>query len=83
MNISLKARNPFGFLFVRSRREQYLEQYMLREHARGRALSDILEDPYIRNRSTPEERARLIVRPEVVAALGEDALAELRRAIAA
>ncbi|HVU78294.1 MAG TPA: hypothetical protein VHC67_11965 [Gaiellaceae bacterium] len=71
-------RNPFAFLFVGSRREEYLAQYVLREYGRGRLLSDVLMDPYVRNRSTPEERARLLERPEVVAAIGEQALAELR-----
>jgi hypothetical protein len=46
---------------------------VLREHARGRRLDEILEDPYIRNRTTTGERARLLDRPEVVAALGRPA----------
>jgi hypothetical protein len=75
-------RNPFSFLFVRSRRDQYLVQYVLREYARGRSLGDVLEDPYVRNRSTPDERARLLERPEVVAAIGEQAVADLRRSLA-
>ena len=37
-------KNPFSFLFVRSRKDQYLVQYVLREYARGRSLGDILED---------------------------------------
>jgi len=79
MQISLeRRRNPFAFLFVSSRREQYLTQYVLREYARGRSLRDVLEDPYVRNRSTPEERARLLDRPELVAAIGEQTLADLR-----
>lgn len=79
MRISLKERkNPFAFLFVSSRREEYLVQYVLREYGRGRILSDVLMDPYVRNRSTPEERARLLERPDVVAAIGERALADLR-----
>lgn len=75
-------RNPFSFLFVRSRQDQYLVQYVLRESARGRSLQDVLEDPYVRNRSTPEERARLLERPEVVAAIGEQAVDDLRRSLA-
>ena len=76
-------RNLFSFLFVRSRRDQYLVQYVLREYTRGRSLQEVLEDPYVRNRSTPEERARLLERPEVVAAIGEQAVADLRRSLAA
>lgn len=81
MRVSWRGRNPFAFLFVSSRREEYLARYVLREYERGRSLSDVLEDPYVRNRSTPAERARLLERPEVVAALGEHALADLRLAL--
>jgi hypothetical protein len=75
----LKGRNPFGFLFGSSRQEQFLVRYLLHEHARGRPLAEILEDAYVRNRSTPEERGRLLERPEVVAAVGNNVLEELRR----
>jgi hypothetical protein len=78
---SLKNRNPFAFLFGRSRREHHLARYVLREHGRGRALGEILDDPYVRNWSTVEERARLFELPEVLAALGENALEELRQAV--
>jgi hypothetical protein len=76
-----KGRNPFQFLFGSSRREDFLARYVLREHARGRALAEILEDPYVRNWSTPEERRRLLDLPEVVAALGANALDDLRGAV--
>ena len=68
-------------LFGSSRRESALARYVLREHEQGRALSEIMGDPYVRNWSTPEERARLLERPEVVAALGGNALEELRQAV--
>ena len=74
-----KGINPFGFLFGSSRREAVLARYVLREHARGRPLAEILDDPYVRNWSTPEERRRLLDLPEVVSALGDNALEELRR----
>jgi len=76
-----RFRNPFSFLFVSSRREQYLAAYVVREHSRGRSLEDVLADPYVRNRSTADQRARLLDDPEVVAALGERAVAELRRTL--
>jgi hypothetical protein len=63
-------RNPFSFLFATSKREQYLAQYVIRECRRGRALEDVLDDPYVTNRSTAEQRARLLERPEVIAAIG-------------
>jgi hypothetical protein len=65
--------NPFSFLFGRSRREDYLAQYVVRECRRGRMLSEVLEDAYVRNRSTREQRARLLDRPDFVAALGATA----------
>ncbi|HEX6762773.1 MAG TPA: hypothetical protein VF094_08240 [Gaiellaceae bacterium] len=74
MRRSVRVGNPFEFLFATTRREQYLERYVLHEHRKGRALADILEDPYIRSWSTPEERARLLERPAVVAVIGSGIL---------
>jgi hypothetical protein len=70
-----RLRELFSAFFGRSRREQHLERYVLREHARGRSLEEILNDPYLRNRSTEAERARLLDRPEIVAAVGRGASA--------
>ena len=67
-------------LFGSSRNESALARYVIREHEEGRSLAEIMDDPYVRNWSTPEQRARLLERPEVVAALGDSALAELRQA---
>jgi hypothetical protein len=78
MQVSPRFRNPFAQLFSPRRGEQYLAEYVLREHARGRSFEDVLADPYVRNRSTPEQRARLLERPEVVAALGERSVADLK-----
>jgi hypothetical protein len=71
-------RNPFSFLFARSGKEERLAAYVIREHERGRPLAEILEDPYIRNRATPHEVARLLDGPEVIRALGEGTVAEER-----
>jgi hypothetical protein len=76
-------RNPFAFLFARSRREQFLAQYVIREVRRGRSLADVVADPYVVNRSTKEERTRLLERPEVVSAAGAEAVADLRAGLAA
>ena len=43
-------KNLFSFLFQRSTAEERVAAYVIREHDRGRALSEILEDPYITNR---------------------------------
>jgi hypothetical protein len=71
-------RSPFTFLFSSRSQEERLANYVIREHERGRPLSEILEDPYVRNRCTPDERKRLLDRPEVVHALGESAVADAR-----
>ena len=74
--------NPFSFLFAPSRRDQYLAEYVIREHGRCRPLEDVLADPYVRNRSTAEQRARLLERADVVEAVGDHTLEELRRSLA-
>jgi hypothetical protein len=68
-------RNPFSFLFTRSGMEDRLAGYIVREHGRGRSVADILEDPYVRNRSTEQQRARLLERPDVIRAVGSDTAA--------
>lgn len=75
--------NLFASMFVRSRREQYLAEYVIRECSRGKSLDEVLNDPYIRNRTNAEQRSRLLDRPDVVARVGENALEELRTAVAA
>ena len=64
-------RDLFSFLFQRSTQEERVAQYVIREHDRGRTLAEILEDKYVVNRlQSPEQRARLLDRPEVVHAVG-------------
>ena len=48
----------------------------------GVSFEDVLADPYIRNRTTAEQRSRLLERPEVVAALGERTVADLKQTLA-
>jgi hypothetical protein len=74
-------RNPFSFLFTRSTREDRVAAYVVREHERGRALHEILEDPYVRNRCSAREAARLLDRPDVIRAIGDDIAAEARRVL--
>ena len=73
--LSSFLRNPFSFLFARSSQEERLAAYVIREHERGRPLGEILDDPYVRNRATPQEVARLLDRPEVIHALGHSVVA--------
>jgi hypothetical protein len=64
-------RNPFSFLFTRSSAEEQVVSYVTREHRRGRHLAEILQDRYVQNRLTPQQQGRLLDRPDVVHALGE------------
>jgi hypothetical protein len=68
-------RTPFAFLFARSQKEELVAEYIAREHHSGRALDEILDDPYVRNRCTPDQIRRLLERPELVQALGDDIVA--------
>lgn len=67
-------KNPFASLFARSSREDQLAAYVIREHRGGRDLDDILNDPYLRNRASQLELRRLLERPDVIKAVGEDAV---------
>jgi hypothetical protein len=69
-------RGLFSFLGARSTQEERVAAYVIREHSRGRALDDILDDPYVRNRCSDREIARILERPEVIRALGDDIVAE-------
>ena len=56
-------------------KEDALAAYIIREHRSGRSLEDILDDAYLKNRSTEEQRLRLLEMPEVIRAVGEDTAA--------
>ena len=55
-----------------------LIEYVVRQLGGGRNLSEVLEDPYVTNRSNPIERRALLDEPEVVKAASDDVLAGLR-----
>ena len=65
-------RNPFSFLFARSGNEDRIAAYLIREHGRGRSVDEILEDPYVVNRTTETQRGRLIERDDVLRAIGQN-----------
>jgi len=75
-------RNPFSFMFASSGAEDRLAAYVIREHDRGRSLDEILEDRYLINRTTPSQRQRLLDRPEVIRAIGGDAVEQAKAAAA-
>ena len=73
-------RSPFSFLGTRSSQEDRVAAYVVREHERGRTLAEILDDPYVRNRLTPQQAERLLDRPEVIRAVGDSAIEQTRDA---
>jgi hypothetical protein len=79
--LSSFLRNPFSFLFASSKKEERMAQYVIREHREGRSLESILEDPYVKNRCTPQETARLLDRPELIRALGEDMVSSAKQSL--
>jgi hypothetical protein len=72
-------RSPFSFLFARSSTEERVAAYVIREHSRGRSLGEILDDRYVQNRLSPHQRLRLLDRPEVIQALGDETVEDCRR----
>jgi len=66
-------KNLFSFLFQRSSAEERVAQYVIREHERGRSLDEVFQDRYVQNRLSPEQQKRLLDRPELVAAVPNDA----------
>jgi hypothetical protein len=73
--------NPFSFLFSRTSAEERVAAYVIREHDRGRDLAEILEDRYVQNRLSPQQRARLLDRPEIIKAIGNDTIQQARQAL--
>jgi hypothetical protein len=81
LRLTSVLRNPFSFLFTKSTQEERVAAYVIREHERGRPLDDILEDPYVRNRLTPEQRSRLLDRTDVIRAVGDDTVEAARQSL--
>ena len=79
--LSRFLRNPFAALFSGSDQPDRLAAYVIREHRRGRPLAEILDDPYIRNRSTPAQRSRILDNPEVIRALGAETVAAAKESV--
>jgi hypothetical protein len=52
-------------------KDEALAAYVIREHGLGRPIEEILNDPYLKNRASEEQRIRLLERPEVIRAIGE------------
>jgi hypothetical protein len=74
-------RDLFSFLFQRSSAEERVAAYVIREHDRGRNLTEILEDRYVQNRLTTDQVKRLLDRPEIIKAIGDDTIADARESV--
>ena len=66
-------------MFAPKASEERIAAYVIREHDRGRTLADILDDPYVTNRLSEAEVARVLERPDVLKAIGDD-MVEAREA---
>lgn len=83
--LSRFLKNPLGgfsFLFTKSSAEDRVAAYVIREHDRGRGIHDILDDPYVKNRLEKPAIARIIERPDVLRAIGDDIAEAARAALA-
>jgi hypothetical protein len=74
-------KSVFSFLGSRSATEERIAQYVIREHRRGRPLSEVVDDHYVTNRCTPEQVRRLLDRPDVLHALGDDLVMQTKNAL--
>jgi hypothetical protein len=78
MGIRDALAGAFSFLRTGSQTEERIAQYVIREHHRGRPLSEILEDHYVTNRLSPDQVRRLLERSDVIHAVGEDTISSMR-----
>lgn len=53
-------------------------EYVVRQVKEGRHIAEVLEDPYVTNRVTPLEQRALLEEPEVVEAVGNEVLRDLK-----
>ena len=62
-----------------SARHKRLVEYVVRQVSQGRTLDDVLGDPYITNRINELEQRALLDEPEVVEAVSDDVINDMRR----
>jgi putative hemolysin len=72
-------RNSMDALPINAKPDQVrrflLEERRSRIPVYDRSLDDILGDPYVTNRATPDQVKRVLERPEVIHAIGDDMIA--------
>ncbi len=59
--------------------EERVVDYVTRELANGRKLSEILKDPYVKNRLSEEKLAKVLENSEVMSALEEQISVSFQR----
>ncbi len=69
-------RSPFEEGTKTISKEEALASYVIREHKQGRAVNEILDDAYLKNRTTEDQRLRLLQRPDIIRAVGENTAEE-------
>ncbi len=72
---------PYFFLSSRPPREQRIASYVIRQHRKGRMLSDVLADPYLRTCGSRRSVWKAVSQPWVLRALErnvEEAIRSLR-----
>jgi hypothetical protein len=74
-------KNLFSFLFQRGSSEERVAMYVIREHDRGRPLTEILDDRYVQNRLSREQQKRLLDRPDIIEAISGDMIEATRTSL--
>ncbi len=59
--------------------EERVVDYVIREVHNGRKLTEALNDPYVRNRLSPERLESVLENPEIAAALEEQIASAFQR----
>lgn len=59
--------------------EERVVEYVIRELGNGRKLSEILKDPYVKNRLSEEKLAKVLENPEVMTVLEEQIAVSFQR----
>ena len=52
--------------------EERVVEYVVREVHQGRRLTEVIEDPYVRNRLNETKRSEVLENPEVIDALEQE-----------
>lgn len=52
--------------------EERVVEYIIREVHAGRRLTEVIDDPYVRNRLNDDRRAEVLENPEIVDALEQE-----------